>query len=252
MEKSLNTMEQDRFQPSCCCTAFNSTMVARDHQICMAERFGRTDMKPFFVTLEGIEGAGKTSIASQIDGWLTEQEIPHLVAREPGGTPAGEAIREILLNPAYPLCPQTELLLMQAARAQIMQETVLPALERHQVVILDRHTDSSIAYQGYGRGLALDEIISQNQFSTQGRIPDLTLILDIGAELGLKRAQHAKEKAIVNDRFESEALSFMQRVRKGFLKQAQSHPERYVIVSAEESLDEVWRQVREVLQQHLG
>lgn len=204
-------------------------------------------MTGYFITLEGIEGAGKTTLARRLDLWLSEAGVPHLMAREPGGTEAGEAIRQILLGSHVSLCPEAELLLMEAARAQLMSEVILPALQAGQVVILDRHGDSSLAYQGYGRGLPLEVIAAQNDFSCRKRKPDCTLLLDMEAGAGLSRSLKTKKASEGPDRFEAEALGFMERVRDGFLRMAQEEPSRFVVLPAQWDVEKVWQAAQETV-----
>jgi len=186
-------------------------------------------MSAYFITLEGIEGAGKSTVCTAIANWFEQQGINHLCTREPGGTPGSEAIRNVLLGSDVPLCPEAELLLMQAARAQLMREVILPALDNGQTVLLDRHCDSTLAYQGYGRGIPIEAIHPLNRFATEGRAPDLTLLLDIDVKTGLERS---RKVSVTPDRFESETIDFMQRVRDGFLSLADEEPARFVVLDA--------------------
>lgn len=209
-------------------------------------------MSGIFITLEGVEGAGKTTLARRLEDWLRKREFDFIIAREPGGTEAGEAIRHVLLSAAVPLCPEAELLLMQAARAQIMHEVIQPALDAGKVVILDRHRDSSVAYQGYGRGLDIRQIEAMNDFSCNNRKPDLTLLLDIEAQAGMHRSLKSRTSPEGPDRFELESLVFMERVRQGFLKMARNEPDRFVVLSAQEDLERVWQETREVVERVLA
>ncbi|MFB3785376.1 MAG: dTMP kinase [bacterium] len=200
-------------------------------------------MPGFFITVEGIEGAGKTTVAERLETWLQVRGHATFRAREPGGTPTGEALRGLILDAGHPLGVEAELLLIEAARAQLMDEVVLPRLELGQTVILDRHIDSTTAYQGYGRGLDLDWIARLNHFATRGRRPDRTLLLDVDAAVGLARARGSKPDTPYADRFETEELAFMERVRQGFLTLARSEPQRFHVVNAEAGVEEVWRKV---------
>lgn len=195
-----------------------------------------------FVTIEGIEGAGKTTLARRLAEWLEARGAACRLAREPGGTRAGEMIRSILLDRSAPLAPEGELMLFEAARLQIMDEIVLPALNSGQWVILDRFCDSTTAYQGYGRGLDLDWIRSMNQRACRGRMPDVTLLLDIGPEEGLRRARSAAEAGAPPDRFETETRDFMERVREGLLELARNAPGRFRIIEASKPEEAVWRE----------
>lgn len=198
-------------------------------------------MPGLFITVEGIEGAGKTTIAERLETWLQGRGHATFRAREPGGTPVGEALRGLILDAGHPLGVEAELLLIEAARAQLMDEVVLPRLEQGQTVILDRHIDSTTAYQGYGRGLDLDLIARLNHFATRGRRPDRTILLDVDAAVGLARARDSKPGAAYQDRFETEELAFMERVRQGFLTLARQEPARFLVVNAEREVEAVWR-----------
>lgn len=205
-------------------------------------------MSGTFITIEGIEGAGKSTIAKRLVEWLESQGKQCLHTREPGGTLAGEKIREILLNPQIHLSPETELMLFEAARRQIMEEQILPALDEGKTVVLDRFYDSTTAYQGYGRGLDLHWIETLNMFACLGKKPDLTILLDIDVQTGLQRA---KTVSGVEDRFESEKVEFMQRIREGFLDIAGKEPSRFKVICVDHNIDEIWRQVKEFLENRL-
>ncbi len=196
------------------------------------------------ITIEGIEGSGKTTIAKRLMAWLEDNGHACLHSREPGGTQAGEAIREMLLNPKIQLAPETELLLFEAARRQIMDEQILPALSKEKIVVLDRFFDSTTAYQGYGRGLDLEKVEQLNLFASHGKKPDITILLDIDAETGLHRAQNVSGKG---DRFESEDVKFMRRVRNGFLTIAEKEPERFVVISVNSDIDKIWKQLVDLI-----
>ncbi len=204
-------------------------------------------MRGLFITIEGIEGSGKTTIAKRLEGWMRERGRPTFRTREPGGTEIGETLRELILDADRPLSVQAELLLIEAARAQIMEEIIIPRLALGETVILDRHCDSTIAYQGYGRGVDMNLVEQINRFVCRDRTPDITLSLDVDVKIGLQRAQKVKERMNFNDRFESEALEFMQRVREGFLQIAERETNRVILLSAELGMEEVWDTViREV------
>lgn len=182
-----------------------------------------------FITLEGIEGVGKSTQLEHVSGWFRRRGRAVVMTREPGGTRTGEAIRQILLrHDNVPLCPEAELLLMFAARAQHLVEVIRPALAAGQVVISDRFTDASYAYQGGGRGIDPQQITGLAQWVQAGLHPDLTLLLDAPAEVGLRRAQRRSQA----DRFEAEAVAFFQRARQVYLDIAQREPERVVVVDA--------------------
>ena len=191
---------------------------------------------PRFVSLEGGEGAGKTTAINAIRDLLRAQGHEVVLTREPGGTPLAEKIREVLLAPVEEaMDPDTELLLVFAARAQHLAGVIRPALARGAVVLCDRFTDSTYAYQGGGRGLSLERIATLESF-VQGELrPDLTLIFDLPVEVGLARAS-ARGRL---DRFELEGRTFFDAVRSAFLKRAKADPARYVLVDAAQPLAQV-------------
>lgn len=171
-----------------------------------------------FITFEGIEGCGKTTQAEMLKIHLEGKGLPVLLTREPGGTEVGERIRGMLLKrEGDTLSPWAELLLYLACRAQLVDTVIKPALDRDTVVICDRFSDSTIAYQGYGKGLPLKMIEALDEWVTRGLKPDLTLLLDCPVEEGLKRAWGRKDR-IQEDRFEREGIAFHERVREGYLK----------------------------------
>ena len=200
-----------------------------------------------FVTLEGPEGAGKTTQAKNLSKQLDTLGIPHLITRDPGGTPLGRQIRRILLNPENPINPVTELLLYQADRAQHVSEVILPALEAGTLVICDRYTDSTIAYQGYGRNLDIKLIDELNAISTCGLRPELTILFDLESSDGLARLHPGG-----HDRLEREALEFHLKVRQGYLTLAQREPERWRILDASKPMSVVQTEFRKILLESLG
>jgi dTMP kinase len=194
-----------------------------------------------FITLEGIEGCGKTTqlqlLAIRLEG--TGHKIT--VTREPGGCPIADQIRNILLDADNrAIVPLTELLLYTAARAQHVKEVIAPVLEEGGIVLCDRFTDATIAYQGYGRKLDLAIISRLNELATAGIRPDLTILLDCKAETGLKRAisRINSTTGAREERFELESLQFHQRVRDGYLGLARQEPDRFVVVNAEAGIRE--------------
>ena len=190
-----------------------------------------------FITFEGVEGCGKSTQARLFAERLTAAGVVVRTLREPGGTQVGEAIREILLDPANVLLdPRAELLLYEASRAQLVAEVIKPALAAGEVVVCDRFYDSTTAYQGYARGIALDEIGRINEAATGGLVPDLTIVVDIDPATGLERACRASEGA---DRLEAEELAFHERVREGFLAIARAEPDRMLVVSGEGTAQQV-------------
>ena len=190
-----------------------------------------------FITLEGVEGCGKSTQLRRLAAGLRASGFAVRELREPGGTAAGEAIREVLLDPGHAgLDARAELLLYEASRAQLVAEVIEPALRAGEVVLCDRFYDSTTAYQGHARGLPAEEIERLNAFATGGLAPDLTIVLDIDAAHGLERATRASAGA---DRLEAEELGFHERVRQGFLAIARAEPQRVLVVSAEGSPDDV-------------
>ncbi len=201
-------------------------------------------MQGSFITLEGIEGAGKSTCMAEVLKLLKENGFDVLQTREPGGTPLGEDLRQLLLGHKHTgMHEDTELLLMFAARAEHLQQKILPALCVGQWVLCDRFTDASYAYQGGGRGMDMRRIATLEAW-VQGDIrPQLTLLMDLPVEQGLARAG----KRSSPDRFESEALAFFQRVRQAYLNIAEQEPERVKIIDASRPLTEVQAQVRAVI-----
>lgn len=197
-----------------------------------------------FITLEGAEGAGKSSLMSAISEWLAAKGLEVLTSREPGGTPVGEVLRDLLLDPKHPITPMTELALMFASRAQHIEEIIKPALAKGVWVICDRFTDSSYAYQGSGRGFNLESISAFEALAIDNYAPDLTLLLDIPVELGLRRAAQVGEP----DRFEREATEFFQRVRAGFLARAETE-QRIKVIDASADKDAVERHALLLIEQ---
>ena len=195
---------------------------------------------PRFITVEGIEGAGKTSCLDLLEQRIRQRGHDVLVTREPGGTPLGEDLRQLLLGHRHDgMADDTELLLMFAARAEHLHAKIEPALAAGSWVLCDRFTDATYAYQGYGRGIDLQRIAALETWVLGERRPDLTLLLDLPVEVGLQRAGRRSTP----DRFERQALTFFDRVRQGYLSLAASAPGRFRVIDAGQSLDEVSRQV---------
>jgi dTMP kinase len=202
-----------------------------------------------FITFEGPEGAGKSTQLKLCARLLRERGFEVVTTREPGGTPLAEELRTILKthHGSETLHPETELLLMEAARSQHVREVILPALERGAVVLCDRFYDSTTAYQGAARDIDTDLIDRLNLFAAGFRKPDLTLIMDLTVEAGFARAGKRQETAGVYDRFEAENLAFHQRVRAGFHAIAEKEPRRVKIIDAEGTPEEVSLRVREAV-----
>ena len=203
-----------------------------------------------FITLEGGEGAGKSTQLQTVAACLTAAGIPFLTTREPGGTPRAEAIRGLLLSPgeAEPMASETELLLMFAARAQHVKQRIAPALAAGTWVLCDRFTDATRAYQGGGRGLDLSQIEALAAWVHGDCWPDLTLLLDVPAAQGLARA----EKRSAKDRIEQEALAFFERVRAHYLAQAAAEPTRFRVIDAAPAEAAVTAQVMAAMEAFLA
>ena len=205
-------------------------------------------MKPRFITLDGIDGAGKSTNLAVMKAWFEKHKLPVLFTREPGGTPAGEALREILLNPATQVSLRTETLLMFAARQQHLETVILPALKNGTHVVSDRFTDATFAYQGGGRGVPLQDIATLEHWVQGDFRPDLTLLLDVPLEVSMARISQTREK----DRFEQEEAEFFNRVREVYLQRANEQPERYAVIDSSQSLDAVKNQIETVLDSYFG
>jgi dTMP kinase len=208
----------------------------------LARRLARRDLEPShrgtFISLEGGEGAGKSTQLVLLETWLRERGHEVVVTREPGATPAGARIRELLLDPTSTLSPRAEAMLYAADRAQHVAQVVRPALERGAVVLTDRYVDSSLAYQGAGRELARDDVARLSRWATEGLQPDLVVLLDVDPVLGLRRAGDRP------DRIEAESLEFHRRVREGFLELAGQDPARYLVLAADAPVEQVHEAVR--------
>jgi dTMP kinase len=203
-------------------------------------------MRGSFITIEGVEGAGKSTMMDRVAAWL--QDAGHRVVRtrEPGGTALAEKIREILLDKKnHSLSSKAELLLMFAARAENLAENIRPALAHGETVLCDRFTDATWAYQGGGRQLPEDDIAALESLVHGDLQPDLTLLLDLPVTLGLERA--ARRSA--SDRFELESPEFFERVRRAYLDRATAAPERFAVIDASEDMDSVWAQITGVLKE---
>ena len=209
-----------------------------------------------FITLEGIEGSGKTTQIQAIAQWLRSTGRACLTTREPGGTPIGEQIRSVLLHPDNDdLSPTAELLLYVADRVQHLETVVRPALADGKVVVCDRYFDATLVYQGYARGVDRQMIRQLHQLACNGLKPDLTLLLDLAPETGLARAWRRIDSDITHEqesRFEKEALAFHQRVRAGYLDLAQREPQRFACIDAAADEHVVSARIETVLKQHFS
>ncbi|GMA16179.1 dTMP kinase [Deinococcus metallilatus] len=200
-----------------------------------------------FVSFEGPEGAGKSTQLAWLAARLAEAGVPHVVTREPGGTPLGTRVREVLLDPLLNIDPLPEFLLYSASRAQLVGNVICPALARGEAVLCDRYADSSLAYQGAGRGLDPTFLAALTREVTGGLVPDLTVLLDLDPALGLARAASRGQP----DRLERADLGFHGRVRAGFLALAAQAPRRFLVLDATRDpgalADAIWQAVRDRL-----
>ncbi|MCI1272942.1 MAG: dTMP kinase [Clostridiaceae bacterium] len=201
--------------------------------------------KGLFITFEGADGCGKTTQLKLLAQYLEQKGREILITREPGGKGLGEKVREILLNYDGDVSPRCEEFLFLADRAQNIDIIVNPAIKSGKIVLCDRHTDSTIAYQGYGRGLDIDRIKNLNNMATNGRIPDLTFIFDIDTKTSMQRV--GKEK----DRMESAGIEFHNRVRQGYLEIAKQEPNRVKVLDATKSIEEIHKKVVEIVNFHI-
>jgi dTMP kinase len=186
----------------------------------------------FFISFEGGEGSGKSTQAKRLSAWLAQKGLPVVLSREPGGTPFGLQIRQLLLENTDPLEPRAELLLYEADRAHHVATKIQPALQQGTIVLCDRFCDSSIVYQGICRRLGEKQTLMLNRFATNGLFPDMVILLDIPEKDGFARV---RARAGTLDRMEREGLSFHKKVRQGFLKLARKQASRYVVLDARQS-----------------
>lgn len=202
-------------------------------------------MRGLLITLEGIEGSGKTTQASLLRDALRSERIPVCLTREPGGSPLAERIRDLILTPREePLAPESELLLFLAARAQHVARTVRPALERGEVVVCDRFTDATVAYQGGGRTIPEPFLRSLNRWATGGLEPSRTYLIDVPVDVGLARAKGRSGPA-GPDRIEAEARGFFEAVRARYLELARQEPERIVVLRGTDPEEALAHQIRD-------
>lgn len=202
-----------------------------------------------FITLEGPEGTGKTSQLGPLAEYLRQAGQAVLCTREPGGTPISNQIREVLTHlDNTAMHARTEILLFLASRAQLVEEVIRPALKSGQIVLCDRYADSTLAYQGYGRGQNLDDLRSLLAFATGGLKPDLTLLLDIDPVIGLRRKVASGEW----NRLDADAIEFHQRVRQGYLDLAREEPQRFILIDASQPAETVQNDLRRAVVTRLG
>ena len=201
-----------------------------------------------FITFEGPDGSGKTTQVAPLSEYLIQQGHQVLITREPGGTAIGDQIRRILSDLKNTgMHPRSETLLFLAARAQLVEQVIKPHLADGYIVLCDRYADSTMAYQGYGHQNDLNQISSLISFATGGLKPDLTLLLDVGAEAGLKRKAEGTEW----NRLDAYSLEFHQRVRQGYAVLAESEPARWVVIDADQPTDRVQEMIRQAVQDRL-
>lgn len=211
-------------------------------------------MQGLFITVEGPDGAGKSTLIQRLEKKLLEElTVPLVRTREPGGSEIAEKIREVILDPKNTaMDDRTEALLYAASRRQHIMEKIKPSLAEGKVVLCDRFVDSSIAYQGAGRGIGIEEVATLNRFATEDLTPDITLYLDVDAQVGLNRIA-SKNSNREKDRLELEAISFHNRVRNAYKVLLKKHPERIQLIDASQNADDVfndaWKVVQEKIQE---
>jgi dTMP kinase len=214
-----------------------------------------TERNGIFITLEGVEGSGKTTQIGLLTEWLDGRGVPYVLTREPGGTPFGQQVRRVLLDAQGPARqPLAELLLYLADRYQDLHERILPALTEGKLVLCDRYHDATLAYQGFARGIRL-EAIAHIAAALDIRTPDLTILLDIAPERSLARAirrNQASASAGEEGRFEAEALDFHRRVREGYLQLAAREPARFLVIDADRPPEPVFHDIRRALAPRLA
>lgn len=207
------------------------------------------DTRGFLITFEGSEGSGKSTQISRIADRFEDAGYEVVVTREPGGTPIGEEIRHILMHASESanMTPETELLLFAASRAQLVREVINPAVEAGKIVLCDRFMDSTTVYQGVARNIQSEPVSMINQFAVGSMIPDVTVVIDLDAEVGLTRIKHRAND--LPDRMEQENIKFYQKVRNGYLMLAKAMPERFIVVNGELPRTElelvIWKELRQ-------
>lgn len=200
----------------------------------------KRDSRGIFITFEGIEGSGKSTLLYNVAGALRRSGLDPVLTREPGGTSLGVALRKVLLNPDMEkICSMAELMLFAADRAQHIAQVILPALEAGQIVLCDRYSDATIAYQGHGRGLPIENITAVDSKARGGTAPHMTVLLDLPVEAGLSRALARNDETADNSesRIDEEEMSFHEKVREGYLTLAGKEPERFLVLDAREKPD---------------
>ncbi len=203
-----------------------------------------------FITFEGGEGSGKSTVIKEIVKYFSEKNIPFIMTREPGGTPIGEQIREVILsNNNKAMDIKTEALLFAASRRQHLVEKIWPTLKEGTNVLCDRYLDSSLAYQGFARGLGIDTVLNINSYATENTFPDLTLFFDVDPKIGLERINKNSSREV--NRLDLEKMTFHENVRKGYVELSKRYPKRYVVIDASKSLDEVIKQCKKALEERM-
>ncbi len=201
--------------------------------------------KGFMVVFDGSNGAGKTTVINEVEKYLESKALEVVLTREPGGTPIGEKIREVILDPSTPeMCNMAELMLFGAGRAQHLQEKIIPALSKGKIVISDRFDAATFSFQHYARGIDLATITQINDLALDGFKPEMNIILDLDPIEGLKRVKSRGEGL---DRLEDEKLEFLTKARNGYLKQAEDQPEKFEIIDASQSKAQVLADVIKVI-----
>lgn len=202
--------------------------------------------KGYFITFEGADGCGKTTQIELLDKFLKEKGLKTLMTLEPGATDLGKNLRQILLHYEKPVSDEAEMFMYLADRAQHAQMVIKPALEDKKIVLCDRYTDSTVAYQGYGREGDIEQINILNKIATKGLKSDLTILFDVESEIAQSRLGKTK------DRLESQGMEFHKKVRKGYLELAKQDPKRIKVVDANRTIDEVWQDVKKIVEELLG
>lgn len=203
-----------------------------------------------FITFEGLDGSGKSTHIETVAGWFREARVPFVLTHEPGGTPLGDTIRNVFLDPQWgPLDGTVEALIVFASRRQHLLEVIEPALAEGKVVLCDRFTDSTFAYQGHGRGASLRNLTKADELATECRVPDRTLLFDLSAKLAHERGQGEQRQAVEGgvDRLDAEELAFYERVRSGYLELVSASPNRFRVIDSSRSQHETELQVRAAL-----
>ncbi|HRN28378.1 MAG TPA: dTMP kinase [Terrimesophilobacter sp.] len=198
-------------------------------------------MPGIFITFEGGDGSGKSTQAELLETWLTDASHTVIRTREPGGTPVGDELREIVLHSKGDIAPRAEALIFAASRAQHVAEKVRPALEAGHIVIMDRYLDSSVAYQGVARGLGADAVRDISLWATENLLPDLTIVLDLDENTGRDRLNDSRTRY---DRLEAEERGFHERVRAAYLDLADAEPGRFIVLDASEPVDDIAAAIR--------